>query len=958
MLVHAMNSRSSTEEKIPVYDLWLLSKHSTDDRYPNAPYIIAVQLQKAGGYRNGSKTVGGQYVTRLARHFGILGRGAVASMTSLGEMGLIDMEQLKGMGVVRSVQTLHGIRYRWDARPPIQAPRERTVEHGGSSSGAAAMEEPEEWNVYASYQGMTQQLSDLQLSFDRHHQWLEYNSTETLHQTNWQSEVLNQVAEHLGVQPNPAYAPSPLWPFSDESPPDYEADRETPIILGRPFLATRRTLSDVQKGELTMRVHDQEVTFNVFKSLKYVDTEHCMAVSMINDDLSFDTVGWESDHCDSDLDETLEDDCSEVIAAFEQLDFKGRDIQLPSVEQPPDLELKPLPSHLKYVYLAEDDKLPVQSQRRLNPVMKEVVKKEVLKWLDAGIIYPIASSDWVSPVQCVPKRGGTTVVNNEKNELIPTRIVTGWRICMHYRQLNLATKKDHFPLPFIDQMLDKLAGNEFYCFLDGYSGYNQIHIAPEDQEKTTFTCAFGTFAFRRMPFGLCNAPATFQRCMMAIFTDMIEDTIEVFMDDFSFIGSSFEVCLEILEKSLVRCETHDLVQNWEKCHFMVQEGTVLGHLVSKRGLEVDKAKTLGLSKIFLKSPNHFALCCNRTKCSSFHKNVGKPLKTPDWTLPFEVMCDASSSSAALFNKSKQVSEMIDRSSVTFDLCDSESSSEFIRAGFRGVDADVDLGEVFVFCEVQGKVLTSPSHGLSFDRDCKSEQPRSSVMSARGSVTTARGTKVIVHTDHAAIKYLISKADSKPRLIRWILLLQEFDLEIVDRKGSSNQVADHLSRLEKIVSTAEPTEVREKFSDEQLLAVQHNDNFPCEQHQILVACHSSQFGGHFGGRQTAAKIPQSGFFWPTVFKDSHEFVRHCEPCQRTGNISARNEMPLNNILEVELFDVWGIDFMGPFPNSNNNNYILVVVDYVSKCVEAVACHSNDANTVVKFLVRVHSLFCLE
>ncbi|KAJ9544782.1 LOW QUALITY PROTEIN: hypothetical protein OSB04_024489 [Centaurea solstitialis] len=138
-----------------------------------------------------------------------------------------------------------------------------------------------------------------------------------------------------------------------------------------------------------------------------------------------------------------------------------------------------------------------------------------------------------------------------------------------------------------------ITGNEFYCFLDGYSGYNQIHIAPEDQEKTTFTCAFGTFAFRRMPFGLCNALATFQRCMMAIFTDMIEDTIEVFMDDFSFIGSSFEVCLENLEKSLVRCETHDLVQNWEKCHFMVQEGTVLGHLVSKRGLEVDKAKTLG-----------------------------------------------------------------------------------------------------------------------------------------------------------------------------------------------------------------------------------------------------------------------------------------------------------------------------------------------------------------------------
>ena len=203
--------------------------------------------------------------------------------------------------------------------------------------------------------------------------------------------------------------------------------------------------------------------------------------------------------------------------------------------------------------------------------MKEVVKKEILKWLDAGIIYPISSSGWVSPIQSVPKKGGTTVITNDKNELIPTRTVTGWRICMDYRQLNLATKKDHFLLPFIDQMLDRLAGNEFYCFLDGYSGYNQIHIAPEDQEKTTFTCPFGTFAFRRMPFGLCNAPSTFQRCMMSIFSDMIEDTMEVFTDDFSVIGTSFENCLKNLEKSLERCETHDLILNWEKCHFMVQE---------------------------------------------------------------------------------------------------------------------------------------------------------------------------------------------------------------------------------------------------------------------------------------------------------------------------------------------------------------------------------------------------
>ncbi|CAN0898822.1 Retrovirus-related Pol polyprotein from transposon 17.6 [Linum grandiflorum] len=621
---------------------------------------------------------------------------------------------------------------------------------------------------------------------------------------------------------------------------EMEEDREVPLILGRPFLATGNALIDVQQGKLTLRVGKDEVTFDVSQSKKY---------SSLSDDLYFiDVIDNETEavvntpFLDNLCDEIgeqekcgLKEDFGETMEFLPQHVFEvsmEKPTQaLPSVVHPPKLEQKPLPEHLKYAYLGNDSTLPViisssltleqeekllqvlrqhikaigwtiaditgispafcmhkilmeeghkptiEHHRRLNPHMKEVVQKEVMKLLDAGIIYPISDSPWVSPVQVVPKKGGITVVPNEKNELIPTRTVTGWRVCIDYRKLIKATRKYHFPLPFIDQMLERLAGYAFYCFLDGYSGYFQIPIAPEDQEKTTFTCPSGTYAYRRMPFGLCNAPATFQRCMMAIFSEMVETSLEVFMDDFSTFGTSFEHCFSNLASVLQRCEETNLVLNWEKCHSMVTEGIVLGHRISARGIEVDRAKIEVIDKLpppttlkgirsllghagfyrrFIKDFSKISkpLCDLLAKDSHFiftdeclkaFTRLKKELTSapimlpPDWTLPFELMCDAS---------------------------------DFAVGAVLGQKKDGKLHAIYyaskLLNDAQLNYTTTEKELLAvvyaFDKF------RSYLM----------GSNTIVYTDHSAIKYLLSKKDAKPRLLRWVLLLQEFDLEIRDK----------------------------------------------------------------------------------------------------------------------------------------------------------------------------------
>ncbi|KAK1604633.1 hypothetical protein QYE76_028306 [Lolium multiflorum] len=654
------------------------------------------------------------------------------------------------------------------------------------------------------------------------------------------------------------------------------ASDHCPIIFGRPFLNTCGAIIDCKKEKILTRFAGEPYEFNFSKFTKTpykadlpsndFKMEQCASIVLVpNNPLQQHLENSESEAFRKERDELEEIFLRQPILKH---DLPVEDLgTTPPPKEDPVFDLKPLPDNLKYAHIddkkiypviissklseieeerlleilkkhrgaigytlddlkgispsicqhainmEEDAKPVVEHQRRLIPKMKEVVRNEVLKLLEAGIIYPIADSRWVSPVHCVPKKGGMTVVPNDNDELIPQRIVVGYRMCIDFRKVNKVTKKDHYPLPFIDQMLERLSKNTHFCFLDGYSGFSQIAVKAKDQEKTTFTCPYGTYAYRRMPFGLCNAPATFQRCMSAIFHGFCESIVEVFMDDFSVYGNSFDNCLRNLDKVLQRCEETNLVLNWEKCHFMVNEGIVLGHKISERGIEVDRAKVEAIEKMpyprdvkgirsvlghagfyrrFIKDFSKISKPLTNLlqkdvpfvfddDCKEAFETLKKALTTapvvepPDWNLPFEIMCDASDFAvgAVLGQRVDKKLNVIHYASKTLDAA---------QRNYATTEKEL-LAVVFACDKFRPYIVDS---------------------------------KVTIHTDHAAIRYLMTKKDAKPRLIRWVLLLQEFDLHIIDRKGADNPVADNLSRLENIAY--DPVPVNDSFPNEQLAVI--------------------------------------------------------------------------------------------------------------------------------------------
>nr|GEY76506.1 reverse transcriptase domain-containing protein [Tanacetum cinerariifolium] len=649
------------------------------------------------------------------------------------------------------------------------------------------------------------------------------------------------------------------------------------------FFKTGRALIDVFEGELTLRVGKEAITFNLDQTSRYsanyneMTAKRIDVIDMACEEYSQEVLGFfdviasgnPTPYYDLNVSTT-----SLTLTPFRNSDFLLEEIDafLALEDDPtsPKVDQSYLDSEgdilLLEAFLNDDSSLPHPNQGNYLP---EVCKE--LKICEAK--YDKSSIDEPPKVELkdLPPHleyAFLEVVENEENELIPTRLVTGWHVCIDYHKLNEATRKDHFPLPFIDQMPERLVGNQYYFFLDDVSGYFQILIDLKDQEKTTFTCPYKTFAYRRMPFGLCNAPGTFQRCMTAIFHDMIEKTMKLFMDDFSVFENSFQSCLSHLEKMFKRCEDTHLCLNGEKSHFMVKEGIVIGHKISKEGIEVDKAKVDVITK----------------------------LPHPTTVIEKEML-------AVVYAFKKFQSYLIMNKSILY------TDHSALKYLFAKKDSKARLLHwVLLLQESTFKVIDiKGAENLAADHLSRLENPHQNVLNPKeinesfpletlnlaNDQTFRKDTPFIFSPECVdAFQTLKRKRTEAPILIApdWDMPFKlmcdasdfaigaEFTFKVIDTKGVENMAADHLSRLENPhQNVLDPKEINESFPletlnlkskffkdvkhyfwDDPYLFKNYADQVirRCVSGQeavdILKACHYGPTRGHHGLNYTARK----------------------------------------------------------------------------------------------------------
>lgn len=626
--------------------------------------------------------------------------------------------------------------------------------------------------------------------------------------------------------------------------------------------------------------------------------------------------------------------------------------------------------------------VPVRNrQRRLAPSQVEVLRRELDQLLEAGFIIPVTNSTWVSPVEIVPKKNGK------------------WRVCVNYKSLNKVTKKDRFPLPFIDELLDEVSGHEFYSFCDGYSGYHQIKVREADIPKTTFTTPWGTYAYTRMPFGMSNSSGTFQRVQMEIFRPYLGKFVRVFLDDFSVYGRRCDHIMQ-LRLTFERLAMFQGSLSPEKCKFGFREGVLLGHLVSVDGIRVDRGKVAAIAA--LRNPANYEEMRKLWGKVSYHNRfmdnlaeTGRPISrliSPKVNFEWSEKCELAFD-CILDELSKNPVMRTPDWSRKFILNPDTSANAIACVLIQNDDSGRGhpvyyASRLMTTCELKYTDLEKLAMAVLFG--CIKYKH----------YIVPSPFPVEVQSPRDGLKNLLGQANPVGRVARLMAGLQQFDLHFKVERGQRAQQASlllefgapentkegELSCGEEVFVLEHEPELMAEFGD--IVSFIRRETYPensttssrrklrtacrpylivgemlyhqgkdgvrrrvlckSEVNRVLKECHDGMCGGHFAQNSTAKKILSTGYYWPALFKDVQAYCSSCETCQLYGKRTLSHG-ELHPITPTGPFDKWGVDFVGPLPKSaRKNQYLIVATDYMTKWAEALPVKQATQDVAADFI----------
>lgn len=640
-------------------------------------------------------------------------------------------------------------------------------------------------------------------------------------------------------------------------------------------------------------------------------------------------------------------------------------------------DLRPANVPVRHSFELKNDEPIYSGGRRLPPKHNKIVKEEIDRMLEAGIVTP-TSSAWSFPVVIASKKDGSS------------------RFCVDYRVLNQRMKADRFPLPKIQEIFDELIGGKVFTTLDLFSGYWQIRLSEACKEKTTFVCRFGTFQFEVMPFGLMNAPSTFQRMMTAILSDL--PFVRVYLDDVVIFSPDLEGHMGHIREVVARIAKHGLKLKIKKCEFARDEVELLGHIIDKDGVRVDPAKV----KVIQDTPRP----TNTTELRSFLGIAGYYRRFIRSFADISSALHAMTSSKISFSWDKEMDK-------AFHLLKISLSSPPVLAfpNFEkpfGVETDassVAVGAVLTQKDDDGK--THPVQFASRTMTVAERKYSACEREALAVIFALRKFRLyllstepfILMTDQQALKSAFARKDIHGRLARWLDFLAEYEFEFQYRKGSLNKAADFLSRIKHGEEVIEGTdegdllcvlseEISEAASfdlEEELVEVVTHLSGKCstgrnkqekagirrrsknhvlwqgrlyrrgkkgltvvvrrgDRRGVVKALHDEM--GHWDTRATQ-KLVTERFWWPRVHADIAHYVKTCDSCQRMGAVgSYRTNL---QVRQGGLFDVFSIDFAGPFPvTAEKNCYLLVCVEHLTGWPIVKPTKRATAAVVVQFI----------